>query len=44
MLFGSSVDFDGHPAFRAALARHALRARINVAPEDIVVTHGAPKP
>jgi DNA-binding transcriptional MocR family regulator len=40
MLFGSSVDFDGHPAFRAALARHALRARINVAPEDIVVTHG----
>jgi len=39
-LFGSSVDFDGHPAFRAALARHALRAKINVAPEDIVVTHG----
>lgn len=40
-LFGSSVDSDGHPAFRAALARHALRSRIHVAPEDIVVTHGA---
>lgn len=39
-LFGSSVDSDGHPAFRAALARHALRSRINVAPEDIVITHG----
>lgn len=40
-LFGSSVDSDGHPAFRAALARHALRSRINVSPDEIVVTHGA---
>jgi len=40
-LFGSSVEADGHPAFRAALARHALRHKIHVSPEEIVVTHGA---
>lgn len=39
-LFGSAVDSDGDPAFRAALARHALRSRIKVSPEEIVVTHG----
>ena len=39
-LFGSAADAEGHPAFRAALARHALLSRITVAPEDIMVTHG----
>ncbi|SDD28096.1 transcriptional regulator, GntR family [Cupriavidus sp. YR651] len=39
-LYGSAVESDGHPGFRAALARHALRSRIPLSPEEIVVTHG----
>lgn len=39
-LFGHIVETDGHPPFRAAMARHALRSRIRVAPEDIVATYG----
>ncbi|WP_423196461.1 Putative 8-amino-7-oxononanoate synthase [Cupriavidus sp. H19C3] len=39
-LYGSIVDADGHTPFRVAMARHAMRARIRVAPEEIVVTYG----
>lgn len=39
-LFGTAAEADGHPSLRAALARHALRSRIQLAPEDVVVTHG----
>lgn len=40
LLYGSAVEVDGHAPLRAALARHALRAQIQVAPEGIVITHG----
>lgn len=39
-LYGRTPEAEGHPELRAALARHALLSQINLAPEDIVVTHG----
>ncbi|TWG79238.1 DNA-binding transcriptional MocR family regulator [Cupriavidus gilardii J11] len=39
-LLASSVEPEGHPALRAALARHALQARMALSPEQIVITHG----
>ncbi|WP_342052753.1 MULTISPECIES: aminotransferase-like domain-containing protein [unclassified Cupriavidus] len=39
-LYGHVVQADGHAPFRVAVARHAMRARIRVAPEDIAITYG----
>jgi len=40
LLYARAPEAEGHPALRAALARHALLSRVSLAPEDIVVTHG----
>lgn len=40
LLFGMPPPGGGDPRFLNALARRALAARMNIAPEEIVVTHG----
>lgn len=40
MVFGMPPPGGGEPSFRAAIARRALASRMNIAPEEIVVTHG----
>ncbi len=40
MLFGEAVEPEGHAPLRAAIARQALHARMQLAPEEVVITHG----
>ncbi|WP_249277706.1 PLP-dependent aminotransferase family protein [Pandoraea sp. PE-S2R-1] len=40
LLYGVPPPGGGEARFRAAIARRALAARMNIAPEEIVVTHG----
>ena len=39
-LFGEGVEPDGYLPLRAAIARQALRHRVQLAPEEIVITNG----
>ncbi|MDT4811482.1 Histidinol-phosphate aminotransferase [compost metagenome] len=40
MLFAEAVEPEGHAPLRGAIARQALHARMQLAPEEIVITHG----
>lgn len=40
LLFGTPPPGGGESRFRSAIARRALEARMNINPEEIVVTHG----